>query len=420
MPVDVFISYASEDRAYLQNLGAHLALLHRQGVLRAWHSELIVPGQDWDAEVTQRLQSARVIILLVSANFFSSDVAYTQMERAINRARQGNACVIPILLRPCLRQGASLDGLSKLPDNNVPISGWPDQDAAWENVARGIHRAIVELGRGNTVSPITVYPDQVPADRAGGATAQAVQGRNSSPTIAKPSSVSTLPPRASFPTSMVKTPPPRVRPRSSPLIVVVPAIASAAALCTVAWHCTRGTAPTAAEQLSNRSPGASGPLAMSEPPSKRSPGALRADQPATVAQPSAASTGARPLGQPERGWIEAYGAAIDSGNVDRILALHVLPTPRFFAATNQDAAQLRKLYQGWFDNSGRIHRTGFDGCSLANVAPDGARALRCTTYVDPPFPNNKPSRVPSCLVFTRAGKLLSRTEISHLPDCPPH
>jgi hypothetical protein len=117
--------------------------------------------------------------------------------------------------------------------------------------------------------------------------------------------------------------------------------------------------------------------------------------------------------------MEAYGAAINSRDVDRILALHVLPTPRFFMARNLVEAQLRKLYQGWFDGAGRIHRTGFDGCSLANVAGDGARALRCDTYVDPPFPNNKPSRVAACLVFTGDGKILSRTEIAQIPDCPP-
>ncbi|MRG98181.1 toll/interleukin-1 receptor domain-containing protein [Polyangium spumosum] len=131
------------------------------------------------------------------------------------------------------------------------------------------------------------------------------------------------------------------------------------------------------------------------------------------------STQAEQLGQPERGWIEAYGAAIDSGDVDRIIALHVLPTRRFFTARNQDATQLRKLYQGWFDGDGRTKRTGFDNCSLATVASDGARALRCETYVEPPF-SKSPSRVPTCLVFRSDGKLLSRTEISKGNDCPPH
>ncbi|MDI1442425.1 TIR domain-containing protein [Polyangium sp. 6x1] len=133
----------------------------------------------------------------------------------------------------------------------------------------------------------------------------------------------------------------------------------------------------------------------------------------------APSTRAELLGQPERGWVEAYGAALDSGDVDRIIAFHVLPTPRFFLARNQDAMQLRRLYQGWFDGDGRIRRTGFDGCSLAKLADDGSRALRCTTYVDPPF-SNSPSRVPTCLVFRADGKLLSRTELTKSEDCPPN
>jgi TIR domain len=131
-----------------------------------------------------------------------------------------------------------------------------------------------------------------------------------------------------------------------------------------------------------------------------------------------ATTDAGLLGQPERGWLEAYGAAIDSRDVDHIIALHVLPTPRFFKVRNQSDAQLRELYGGWFNGDGRTRRTGFDKCSLANVATDGSRSLRCETFVDPPFAGS-PSRVPTCLIFRGDGKLLSRTEITKGSDCPP-
>ncbi|UQA64067.1 hypothetical protein [Polyangium aurulentum] len=76
------------------------------------------------------------------------------------------------------------------------------------------------------------------------------------------------------------------------------------------------------------------------------------------------STPTELLGEPEQTWLELYQAAINSHNVDRIIARHALPTRRFFMAQNQNAEQLRKLYQGWFDGDGRTKRTGFERCSL--------------------------------------------------------
>ncbi len=126
------------------------------------------------------------------------------------------------------------------------------------------------------------------------------------------------------------------------------------------------------------------------------------------------STGAAP----ELAWVAAYNAAIASRDVDRILAIHAFPAQRFFMATNQSEAQLRKLYEGWFRGRGMTRDTGFRNCQPATVAADGSRALRCDTYVEPPLDKGI-SVVPVCLVFRADGHLTSRTELSSFPTCPP-
>jgi hypothetical protein len=143
------------------------------------------------------------------------------------------------------------------------------------------------------------------------------------------------------------------------------------------------------------------------------------DAPAVTAPPSPGSRAAfGTLGEPERTWIAAYQGALEARDVDRLLSLHVLPTRRFYMALNYDGAHVRRAYQGWFDKAGPARRTGFDGCALAQVGPDGSRALQCDAFVDPPLPGG-PARVPTCLVFTSEGKLLSRTEIGTVSSCPP-
>lgn len=144
MPVRIFISYAREDSTHLRALGNHLRLMQRQGILDAWHEELVVPGQDLREEVKRHLSSAQVIILLVSSGYFS-DPAYDQMERATQRSQDSKVSVIPVFVRPCLLQGSWVDRLSKLPDNGQAVTTWTDPDAAWANVAAGIRRALVAL-----------------------------------------------------------------------------------------------------------------------------------------------------------------------------------------------------------------------------------------------------------------------------------
>ena len=74
--VEVFCSYAHADEAWRQKLETHLSLLKRQGLISLWHDRLIVPGTDWAHAIDLHLETASVILLLVSANFLASDYCY--------------------------------------------------------------------------------------------------------------------------------------------------------------------------------------------------------------------------------------------------------------------------------------------------------------------------------------------------------
>lgn len=160
--MDVFISYAAPDHAYLEQLSMHLDPLRRRGILRSWSAAEVGAGQDERAEVARRLSSARLILLLVSADYFYSPAAREQMTRALERSRAGLARVIPILVRPCAPHGAEIERLGALPVGGRAVSQWSDRDEAWTNVAVGIQKAIVELGVGETISPMTSPPRSIP------------------------------------------------------------------------------------------------------------------------------------------------------------------------------------------------------------------------------------------------------------------
>jgi hypothetical protein len=70
-PIEVFYSYAHEDEALRAELEKHLSLLRWQGVISGWHDRHIVPGTDWTQAIDKHLESAAVILLLVSADFLA-------------------------------------------------------------------------------------------------------------------------------------------------------------------------------------------------------------------------------------------------------------------------------------------------------------------------------------------------------------
>ena len=146
--IEVFYSYAHEDEELVKELRKHLSILKRQGVIREWYDREITAGTDWKGQLDQHLNSSGVILLLVSADFLASDYCYdVEMTRALERHDQGEARVIPVILRMVDGwQGAPFGKLQSLPTDGKPVTSWKIRDEAFADVARGIRQAIGQLG----------------------------------------------------------------------------------------------------------------------------------------------------------------------------------------------------------------------------------------------------------------------------------
>ncbi len=143
----VFFSFSHKDEALRDELETHLKLLQRQGVISTWHDRKILAGDEWDREIDSHLERAKIILLLVSADFIASKYCWEkEVTRALERHASGDAKVIPVLLRSCDWKGAPFGKLQGLPKDLVPVTAWKDRDAAWTDVATGI-RAIAEVSK---------------------------------------------------------------------------------------------------------------------------------------------------------------------------------------------------------------------------------------------------------------------------------
>lgn len=152
-PATLFYSYAHEDEELRDQLDKHLSLLQRQGYLSTWHDRAIRPGDNWANKIDAHLESAQIILLLISADFLASDYCYSvEMQRAFERHSISEACVIPIILRPVdWQHDPNLSSLQALPTDGKPVTTWPfppRYDAAFEDIAKGIRKVVEDLPNG--------------------------------------------------------------------------------------------------------------------------------------------------------------------------------------------------------------------------------------------------------------------------------
>ncbi len=102
-PVTLFYSYAHQDEQLRDQFGIHLSGLRRQGLIDDWHDRKIGAGTAWEKQILAQLESAQIIVLLISSDFIASDYCYKiEMTRALERHRAGEARVVPVVLRPCM------------------------------------------------------------------------------------------------------------------------------------------------------------------------------------------------------------------------------------------------------------------------------------------------------------------------------
>ena len=144
--VPVFVSYSHTDERLRKELGKHLSVLQRQGLIRSWHDRMIGSGEGWEGEIARQLEQARVVLLLVSADFINSKYCFDiELKRALELHAARRALVVPIILRPVVFRGLPFAGLQALPRDARPVTSWPSRDAAFVDIVEGLREAIESL-----------------------------------------------------------------------------------------------------------------------------------------------------------------------------------------------------------------------------------------------------------------------------------
>jgi len=153
----VFISYAREDREKALH---YYDLFAREGVFPWIDIKNLLPGQNWDTEISRALSEANLVVLLLSPRSVNKR-GFVQREanEAIDRLRYKQPTdiyVIPLLLEPC-EVPTQIAGRLQYVDLST--------DGAWEQVRAALRVASeqqsIQLEHGVVFGPFSVFTDRI-------------------------------------------------------------------------------------------------------------------------------------------------------------------------------------------------------------------------------------------------------------------
>lgn len=140
----LFISYSSKDGAFMRRFVTHLEPLKREGMIDVWHDRMIEPGARWDDSIKDELESADIIVFLLSPDFIATSYVFDiEIPKALERFSNNQSKIFLVLLNPC---GWDKSGLKpyqltfehKSVGKEIITIKHPGNDEAW-------HKIIVEL-----------------------------------------------------------------------------------------------------------------------------------------------------------------------------------------------------------------------------------------------------------------------------------
>ena len=154
--IKLFYVYSRVDQKLRDELANHLNILRQSCDIESWHDGEIIPGTNWEAEISNRLNTANITLLLVSVAFLNSFYCRKEMDIALDRYDRGEAWVIPVIMSPVAwEEEGRLKRLQVLPTGGVAVQKWGDQQAeAFVNITLGVKSVITQI---NNIEKIEEY-----------------------------------------------------------------------------------------------------------------------------------------------------------------------------------------------------------------------------------------------------------------------
>ncbi len=140
-----FISYSHKDEMYLRELQTHLAPYIQSELVDIWDDTKILPGSKWREEIEKALNSTKVAVLLISADFLASDfIRNIELPSLLAAREQEGAIILTVLLRPCAFTNTDIGQFQAVNTPSTPLSKMNPgrRDEVWSRVAELVREAL--------------------------------------------------------------------------------------------------------------------------------------------------------------------------------------------------------------------------------------------------------------------------------------
>jgi len=98
----IFISYSHKDETWKNQVVTQLRVLSLEGEFDLWDDRRIKAGEDWYPAIEKALNEADAAILLVSADFLTSQfIVNEEIPKLLERREKEGVHVFPLIVRPC-------------------------------------------------------------------------------------------------------------------------------------------------------------------------------------------------------------------------------------------------------------------------------------------------------------------------------
>ncbi len=160
----VFISYSHDDANWKDRVVKQLGVLQLEGLLSVWDDHQINAGDDWLPAIEGAIESCSVALLLIFANFLTSNfIRSKEVPALLQRRKQEGVRVIPVILMPCpWNRVGWLGSIQARPNYDKPLSGMSEHAA--ETALAALAEEIADLLATKPDSLQIIPPTAPPAD----------------------------------------------------------------------------------------------------------------------------------------------------------------------------------------------------------------------------------------------------------------
>jgi hypothetical protein len=127
-------------------LRVHLRPLERVYALDIWDDSKVVAGSRWHDEIDKAIQSAKVAVLIISADFLATDfIINNELPPLLDAARNDGAVIMPLIASPSrFNSTKSISQFQAVNDPSKPLISLPkaEQEHILVKMSEDIERAL--------------------------------------------------------------------------------------------------------------------------------------------------------------------------------------------------------------------------------------------------------------------------------------